>query len=701
MPFYLRKQHFDIPPPTEKDWIKKDEEENFFLNDPDQLLDPLPQPFCMINKILKDLFGRAWDRIEERRQLQETEQQSFTPLLCLPTNKFTVSGRVNCLSASEGYIFIGHSTGISVFSSTTCESLCTWEATKLEICTIKLSVLGGVSHVLGTVDEMGFARLFCFVRENLLHIRSINEVEDINKRNICVALELSQESDYAGFLLQGNSESWLEIYRLPKDAWQKETEHLHTIALAGSAGLAKDPGLNHLQEKSPEKSMDLQQLLVKIESKLPPPALLLKVRPPKPLSASSFKSPFEALMKSDEGHVIGMGYNTLIRECQMEWWQGIFNSKFQQYLEIDEDPESKEETSSCAKFHFHLPGHTFQTGTELKAESDTPVAFSVHWNNSHNLCFYFLSRPPREKPDSDPKPDIIWPCAAPIVYSTISSCSSYFAFACEDRVITLWDTSVGFPFCAMVLPENYAARNIQFMPRLLPSREKISCCSKDPAHTMVQLLVLCTDGALRLLTSGTKEFKFKLIGIRPEVPDHAISAVATVPTLPDAVLIFFWIGVINLMDTTTNEIICQFRMPPSYKVASPWQPVYSMDTNGRWLAVQGESRAGKAEGETIFIYDFDTYSFMETFAEKAQNLPAASPELTWDKRCDLFLNNNLQRLATISQQMPECWGQLQDHAATLKRKMFQDMSIDQESSFFPGISEEIIQVEPAPEVPST
>lgn len=90
MPFYLRKQHFDIPPPTEKDWIKKDEEENFFLSDPDQLLDSLPQPFCMINKILKDLFERAWERIEERRPLQETKQQSFTPLLCHPTNKFMV-----------------------------------------------------------------------------------------------------------------------------------------------------------------------------------------------------------------------------------------------------------------------------------------------------------------------------------------------------------------------------------------------------------------------------------------------------------------------------------------------------------------------------------------------------------------------------------------------------------------------------------
>ncbi|KAM6426099.1 WD repeat-containing protein 93 isoform 1-T1 [Liasis olivaceus] len=707
MPFYLRKQPFDIPPPTEKDWIKKDEEENFFLNDPDELLDSLPQPFCMINKILKFLFERAWEQIEGRHQLQETRKQSFTPLVCHPSTNFMVAGRVNCLAASEGYIFMGHSTGISVFSTIICENLCTWEASRLEICTIQVSDLGGAFHLLGTVDEMGFARLFCFVKDNLLHIKSINEVEDISKRNTCVALELSHGSDYAGFLLQGNSEVWLEIYRLPKDSWQKETEHLHTITPPGP-GFVKEMGASQLsvQEKSMHKSadiqatedMDLQQLLSKVESKLVPPVLLLKIRAPKPLSASVFKTPFEALMKSDDGNVIGMGYNTLIRDCQLEWLEEIFNSRFQQYLETENELESKEEKPSSAKFHFHLPGRTLQIGTELKAEPDMPVAFSVHWSNSHNLCFYFLSRPPKEKADSDPKPDIVWPCAAPIVCSTVSSCSSYFAFACEDRIITVWDTSVGFPLSAMVLPEDHVVRNIQFMPCSLPSREKTPCCNKDPIHTTVQLLALCTDGSLHLLTSGAKEFKSKLLGFRPEVPDQTISAVATIPTLSDAVLIFFWNGIIKLMDTTTEEIICQFIMPPSYKVASPWQPVFSMDTNGRWLAVQGDkqSKASKAEMETTFIYDFNSYPFMETFAAKAQNLPAVFAELPWDRRCDLFLSNNLQRLSTISQQMPECWSQLQEYAAALKKKMFGELKVQQESSS----SEEVFHVDPVPEVHS-
>lgn len=37
----------------------------------------------------------------------------------------------------------------------------------------------------------------------------------------------------------------------------------------------------------------------------------------------------------------------------------------------------------------------------------------------------------------------VWPCAAPIVVSQISSFSSYLALACEDGVLILWDLAQG------------------------------------------------------------------------------------------------------------------------------------------------------------------------------------------------------------------------------------------------------------------
>lgn len=66
-----------------------------------------------------------------------------------------VVGRANCLVASGDYIFIGLSTGLSVFSMSLHEKLCSWEAAKLEICALWTSDLGNESHLLCSVDEMG------------------------------------------------------------------------------------------------------------------------------------------------------------------------------------------------------------------------------------------------------------------------------------------------------------------------------------------------------------------------------------------------------------------------------------------------------------------------------------------------------------------------------------------------------------------
>uniref|UniRef100_A0ABM5EX97 WD repeat-containing protein 93 n=1 Tax=Pogona vitticeps TaxID=103695 RepID=A0ABM5EX97_9SAUR len=669
MPVFLRKQPLEIPPPTEKDWIKKDEEEDL-LKDPDELRH-LPQPFRMVNKLVTFLIDRAWDIIEENRRLQAPKQQNLAPTQYKPSAEFQISGRANCLVASGGYIFAGLSTGLCVFSIATGEKLCAWEAAKLEICTIQVFELGSGCHLLGTVDELGAAHLFYFLKENLLHVKTINEVEDVTKRTVCAAIEISYGADYAGFLLQGSSEVWLEIYRLRTKDWLKEAEQVQAAPAPvasptpGSLKQERNQQKNlDVQGPSPEE-LDLQQFLSRVESKLVPPLLLLKVRPPKPLAGSIFKNPFEALMKSDDGSILGLGYNPMIKDCHWEHQEAIFKSTFRQYLEAESDEESKEEKSSHAMFHFHLPGRTLPSGAEAKTEPEIPVAsaFSVHWSKSHHLCFYLLSRPSKEKLDSDPKPDIVWPCAAPIACSAITPCSSYLAFACEDGTITVWDVFLGCPLSVTVLPDGSVIRSIQFMPCSSPFQKKSLCPRNDP----VQLLVLILDGTLHLIMPEAKGFDTKLLGGRPEVPSEMISAVTPIPTLPDAVLIFFWDGTVNLMDAATEENVCQFVMPPSYKVGSPWQPVFSVDASGQCLVLRGEDRSGgaKAEMEPLVLFDLMSCPPLESLASKAERSQDPSADLPWDRRCDVFLSDNLERLATISSQMPECWSQLRDHAAAL------------------------------------
>ncbi|KFQ87226.1 WD repeat-containing protein 93, partial [Phoenicopterus ruber ruber] len=454
-----RKHPLEIPPPSEKDWLK-DDEEDFFLQDPDRKRDALPQPFRMINKLVMLVFENAMEIIERREMLREAQKLKVQPTKCFPTAEFQVTGRANCLAVSGKYIFVGLSEGLAAFKVSDCKEVCAWDAAKTEICAIEASDLGNERHVLLAVDEMGLVWLFCFHKESFLLIKILNEVEDISKRSACVEVVLSPRGDYAGVLLQGNTKAWLEIYRLPKDSWLKEMEKNPGAA----AGLACRE--RRTQHSSQADIFLLQESPVsanKADAKLSLPVLLLKVKPPKPITGSSFKSPLDALKKVDDGSMLGLGYNHLIKDSQWEQQEAIFRSTYREYLEAEGERDSKEEIPRHATFHFLLPSWILQMGPEMKVQPGVPAGISVHWDGSHNLCLYLLNRPLKERADSDLKPDVVWPCAAPIACSTVSSCSRYLALACEDATITIWDKQLGYPLSVTAILEERLIRSIHFL----------------------------------------------------------------------------------------------------------------------------------------------------------------------------------------------------------------------------------------------
>uniref|UniRef100_A0A8C4W1R4 WD repeat domain 93 n=1 Tax=Gopherus evgoodei TaxID=1825980 RepID=A0A8C4W1R4_9SAUR len=606
MPVYIRKHPLEIPPPSENDWIKKDEEENFFLQDPDQIFDSLPQPFRMINKLVTLVFEQAWEIIEKREALREAQIRKVKPTLYLPTAEFQVMGRANCLAASGQHVFVGLSTGLAVFNMPSCKRICAWESTKLEICAIRVSNLGNETHLLITVDDMGLARLFYFYRDSLLLIKVLNEV---------VSPVCATGTEAKAFVY---TEAWLEIYRLPKESWLKETDHSQAAA---------NFVVSSMKQHRPQSS-SWTCWCSGVETKLSLPVMLLKVRSPKPLTGSTFKSPLEALMKIDDGSVIGLGQNHMIKDYQWEQQDEIFHSIFEKHLERESEPDSKEEKprlSSCP-----LPSPF----SDLPLP-DVPTGISVHWNGSHNLCLYLLTRPSKEKTDAEIKPDTVWPCAAPITSSAVTSCSSYMALACEDGMITVWDRCLGFPLAVTALPEGCLSRTIHFLQTSAAPRDQLP-------RPKVQLLVLCTDGSLHLVTvSGPRESRTV-----SEDPDQTISAVAPIPAFPGAVLVFSWDGTVCLTDTATPQTVCHFITPPSHTVASPWQPVFTVDATNQCLLLRGRESDTEGNGWrelpatiSIFLFYFDSYQSMKVFPAVSEPPPDSLQHLPWDERCDIFLRD--------------------------------------------------------------
>ncbi|NXK59549.1 WDR93 protein, partial [Sylvietta virens] len=445
------------PPPSEKDWPKEDEED-FFLLDPYQKRDVLPQScFRMIDKLVTQVFESAMEIIEKREMLREAQKRKLQAKKCFPTAEFQVTERPNCLAVSGKYIFVGLSVGLAAFNTCDFKDVCSWDAAKTEICAIHASDLGNECHVLLAVDEMGLAWLFCFHKESFLLIKILNEVKDISQRSTCVEVVLSRGGDYAGILLQGNTKAWLEIYQLPKDSWLTKMEK--------NAGAAEELSCSERRSScSSEVGTFLLQELsvsaVEFDVELDPPVVLLTVRPPKPITGTSFQGPLDALKEVDDGSMLGLGYNHLIKDSQWELQEAIFRSTYQEYLEAEGVTE--EEIPRYATFHFLLSSRILE-GPEMKVQPDIPVGIGVHWDGNHNFCLYLLNHSLEEKADSDLKPDVVWPCAAPIACSAVSSCSRYLALAGEDATITIWDKQLGYPLSVTAILEERFIRSIHFL----------------------------------------------------------------------------------------------------------------------------------------------------------------------------------------------------------------------------------------------
>ncbi|RLW03618.1 hypothetical protein DV515_00006407 [Chloebia gouldiae] len=686
-----RKHPLGIPPASGKDWPKEDEE-NFFLLDPDRKRDVLPQPFRMINKLVMQVFESAVEIIEKREMLREAQNRKVQPQKCFPTGEFQVTERANCLAVSGKHVFVGLSVGLAAFNICDFKDVCAWDAAKTEICAIHVSNLGNECHVLLAVDEMGLAWLFCFHKESFLLIKILNKVQDISQQSPCVEVVLSRGGEYAGILLQGkcrnmlySTKAWLEIYQLPKDSWLTEMGKKAGAAeeLACSERRSSCSSVEAFDSREKVKTHQcsiycssqvgtflLQELpvpAIQADVKLDPPVLLLTVRPPKPITGTKFKGPLDALKEVDDGSMLGLGYNHLIKDSQWELQEAIFCSTYQEYLEAE--GVIKEEIPRYATFHFLLPSQIL-VGPEMKVQPDIPAGIGVHWHGNHNFCLYLLNHSLKDQEGSDLKPDVVWPCAAPIACSAVSSCSRYLALAGEDATITIWDKHLGYPLSVTAILEERFIRSIHFLCDSAAASDETCAtdpvyCGADPVCPIIQLLVLCTDSSFYLVKA-------------PRAGKSSITLLADRPENPNlTVLIFSWDGKVSLMNTDTSQTVYNFCTPPSHAVAPAWQPVFTVDCVNCCLLLRGDEHQqadeffqSKATHSTIFLFDFNSYPLKEAFPKKPHLPLKPVQERRWIERCNIVLRDRFRFLperqqVLLEMENQEYWDCLQAKAAAM------------------------------------
>ncbi|XP_054569284.1 WD repeat-containing protein 93 isoform X2 [Eptesicus fuscus] len=655
LPLFTQKGQLEVPTPSEKDW-SKDDEEGYVFKDPHQELDSLPQPFRMINKLVNLLFDRAWEIVEERDSLREVELSRIRPTLYPPVLESKLSKRPRCIAVSQDYVFIAGAKGFSIYNLHDARQIYVYEKFKVEVMSIWATDLGNET-LMAPVDEMGVVRLFYLCKDGLFFIKTINEVDDTSKQTICVRMDISHGGDFAAFLIQGAGDTWLDVYKLPKESWAKEVEHPQ---------LAVNP-----KKKAKQPQMDVSICYLG-EVKLSLPVQIMKIKPPKPITGSPFKSPLEVFAKIEGCYGLGSGQNHVIKDSQWEQQTAIFNATYRKYL----DGEWEEEPLSMATFHFLFPSCLTMMPTEVKSPPGVASVLGVHWTGRHNFFLYSLNRTLKDKVD----PEGVWPCAAPIAVSQLSDCGSYLVLACEDGVLTLWDLAEGLPLGVIALPEGCSCQSIHFLKYFLVHDGR-NVYPEGPVKSQMSCVVLCTDTSLHLVTAtGTQGPTVSMLVERPvKHLEEALCAVAPVPALPGMVLTFARNSSVRLLDVARLHVVCAFAPPEPYHLAVPWKPVFAVSLHHPFFLLRGDHPDGDSDTpSSVFYFDFDSCSLLEDVSKSCfipqadlnlNDLTAAGfPQaLPLERRCESVLQKRFQKLENKVKEQ-EHWTRLRRYSLLLQRE---------------------------------
>uniref|UniRef100_A0A8C2P969 WD repeat domain 93 n=1 Tax=Capra hircus TaxID=9925 RepID=A0A8C2P969_CAPHI len=604
LPIFTRKGTLEVPSPTEKDW-SKDDEDDWVFKDPDQERDSLPQPYRMINKMVNSLFDRSWEIIEARDTSSKAELHRIQPTIYHPLREIKLSTTPNCMDVSQDYVFIGGSKGFSIYNLHNAKQLYVWEKLKVDVISILATDLGS-EILIAPVDETGIVRLFYFYKDGLYLIKAINESEDASKQTTCIKMEISKGGNFAALLLQGAGDIWLDVYKLPKESWIKEVQYPQ-LAVNTKKKVRQQLQLN-TPDSVPADSLDMDMnISFRGDVKLSLPVQIMKIKPPKPITGTTFKSPLEAFAKIAGCRGLGSGQNHYIKASQWEKREAILKATYKKYLDGEWEPEPV----SMATFYFLLPSRVIPVPAGVKRSPGLACALGVHWTDHHNFFFYSLNRTLKDK--------------------------------------------VGLTLGVVALPENCFCQSIHFLKYFLVHKGQ-NVYPEGSVKCHMKCVVLCTDASLHLVTaSAIQNSTISLLVERPvKYLDEAICAVAPVQALPGMVLTFSRDGSVLLMDVAKSQIVCSFALPRSYSLAAPWNPVFVVSLYHPCFLLRGDhpdeiGSASKAEDipNSIFYFNFEDYPLLENLSRNC-TIPQASildhptfaRALPLEERCEKFFQKS-------------------------------------------------------------
>ncbi|XP_071965373.1 WD repeat-containing protein 93-like [Antedon mediterranea] len=697
MPVYVRKNLMSITPDTLTN-LSSDEDD--FLADPDQLRDPLPQPFRLINKLLVQIFDRAWEQLSIREEVRVEEAARYKPTQCEDAIQLEDLGKGTCLKESPDgrYIFVGLPTGLAVLDATQHIILANWEQ-DVAISVLEISLIGVQMYLVTTIDELGILRMFFYAFGGIHLFRILNDQDGMKAQ--ATGVTLSNEADYmAVSMTGGNDEVWLDVYKVPRDNWQQELETAANNALKhGSQAKTRmeqahdavgdqpidvsDPS-DHISgvplERSTSKSQiplsRTQSMDIVTESKtsdakamnlsnLSRPVHILRVKPPPPFTGTANCTPQVALSKLDDGVILGSGAKHLITEAHCDLRSTVFQHLHERDLKcLRKDEEAKTPTRPQSLCVFLNAGRMLPVGLELPANTGRPNSIAVAWSGSTNLYHYSLLK---QAKDIEHKPEMVWPHSSPITVLSTTPCTSLLAIGLQNGMLLVWDMLYGIPLKVQKVSSSGFVTYIKFLnPNVL---SESTGGTNAPYATKQPCIVLvgCSDGSLTSIPCGGTQTTQNVSIVKKSTYEvEKLCFIQTFPLIPQVILTACKTGTVMLYDAVKGDVICEILLPESYQLSIPWSPVITLGAEGQMLFMKANKVNSdkdyilQNEDSSIFVFQLRSAPPLESYWQNVQEPQPFTVHISTEKRFDAYLADRLAAQNKRQIRMQDRWKKLKN-----------------------------------------
>ncbi|KAM9826232.1 WD repeat-containing protein 93 isoform 2-T3 [Syngnathus typhle] len=326
--------------------------------------------------------------------------------------------------------------------------------------------------------------------------------------------------------------------------------------------------------------------------------------------------------------------------------------------------ETNEPPRHCTTHFLLRCGHSDE---KTKAKPGSPLSLCFWWTGSYNLLYLMLSKTAKAKHDPEPPPLVLWPNWAEIICSAVSRCTRFIALGLSNDLLCVWDRLSGSPLSISRVSSEGALLRLHFV-EYWPA-----CSDTTPTLTAgeVHLVTLYESGAVHVVSASQgAATNTGQLSPRPKDSGDQPTVIASVPFLQGLSLVVCRNGEMFLQDVVNRATVCVLSFPAHHQLASPSNPIYSLNINQRILFIRADQEPTssvsslddptQSQSHSLLMLRFDEHDAIKPYVVSHPESPwqQESNVLIGEAACNLYLEQRTLSMDERHKAITQTWKRL-------------------------------------------